>query len=284
MKHREGSDLKIGLIDYYLDEWHANNYPAMIRKASGGKMEAVYAYAMIDSPIGGRATDSWCREMNIARIHTIEEIIEKSDALIVLSPDNCEMHETLCRLPLSSGKRTYVDKTFAPDGITARRILAVAEKSNTPCYSTSALRFALEYAGIDVPSIQAVSAWGPGSFKTYAIHQLEPVMMLMKARVEKVMASCNDGWTNLTIAFGDGRHATISCFEAGAPFSMNLCMRGGNRVVTVESDFFQAFINELCLFFETGRIPVSHEDTLSIMDVRGAGIMALKTPDVWVSL
>jgi hypothetical protein len=276
--------LKIGLIDYYLDEWHANNYPAMLHKASGGKMEAAYAYAMIDNPIGGRTTEAWCREMGIARIHTIEEIVEKSDALIVLSPDNCEMHETLCRLPLSSGKRTYVDKTFAPDGETARRIFAIAAKSNTPCYSTSALRFAAEYTGVDAPSIQAISAWGPGSFETYAIHQLEPVMMLMKARAKKVMASVRKGWTNLTVAFEDGRYATISCFEAGAPFSMNLCMENGNRVVTVESDFFQAFINELCLFFDTGRIPVSHEETLSIMDVRGAGVQALKTPDLWVCL
>ncbi len=276
--------MKIGLIDYYLDEWHANNYPAMIHKASGGKMEATYAYAMIDSPIGGRLTEAWCREMGIARVSTIEEIIEKSDALIVLSPDNCEMHESLCRLPLASGKRTYVDKTFAPDGITGRRIFDVAEKSGTPCYSTSALRFAAEYKGIDAPSIHAINAWGPGRFETYAIHQLEPVMMLMKARAKRVMASNSNGWMNLTIAFEDGRYATISCFESGAPFSMNLCMEDGNRVVTVESDFFQAFINELCLFFETGRIPVSHEETLSIMDVRGAGVEALKTPDVWVSL
>jgi len=110
------------------------------------------------------------------------------------------------------------------------------------------------------------------------------VMMLIKGRVKRVLASVLKGWTNLTVAFDDGRYATVSCFEAGAPFSMNLCMGDGNRVVTVESDFFQAFINELCLFFETGRIPVSHEETLSIMDARGAGIRALETPDVWVSL
>lgn len=46
--------IKIGFIDYYLDEWHANNYPEFIRKASGGKAAAVYAYGHIDSPKGGR--------------------------------------------------------------------------------------------------------------------------------------------------------------------------------------------------------------------------------------
>ena len=28
--------MKIGFIDYYLDEWHSNNYPELIAKASGG--------------------------------------------------------------------------------------------------------------------------------------------------------------------------------------------------------------------------------------------------------
>lgn len=280
----EETHMKIGLIDYYLDEWHANNYPAMMREASGGEMEAEYAYAMIDSPLGGRTTQAWCQEMGIARCDSIEEIIEKSDALIVLSPDNCEMHESLCQLPLLSGKRTYVDKTFAPDGETARRIFHIANVSGTPCYSTSALRFAGEYERIDPASIRAISAWGPGSFETYAVHQLEPVMMLMKTPPQKVIAAVNEGWTSLTIAFIDGRHATITCFEQGGPFSMNLCMQSGNRVVTVESDYFRAFIKQLCIFFENGKTPVSQEETISVMDIRGAGINAIAHPEVWFSI
>lgn len=126
---------KIGFIDYYLDEWHANNYPALIRETSGGELEVAYAYGMIDSPLpGGMTTDQWCEKYNIPRCLTIEELIEKSDCLLVLSPDNCEMHEQLCQLPLRSGKLTYVDKTFAPDKETAERLFALAEEYGTPCY------------------------------------------------------------------------------------------------------------------------------------------------------
>ena len=50
----------------------------------------------------------------------------------MLSPDNCEMHETLCPLPLASGKPTYIDKTFAPDGAAARRIFKMAEAAEDP--------------------------------------------------------------------------------------------------------------------------------------------------------
>lgn len=147
MKSIWGKSMKtIGFIDYYLDEWHANNYPQLIKEASGGELEVTCAYAMKDSPLkGGMTTDEWCEKYQIKRCGTIEEVIEKCDCLLVLSPDNCEMHEELCKLPLCSGKLTYVDKTFAPDKETAERIFAVAQEHSTPCYSTSALRFASEY-------------------------------------------------------------------------------------------------------------------------------------------
>ena len=132
--------MKIGFIDYYLDEWHANHYPQWLKEASGGEMEVVIAYGMIDSPIGGRTTEKWCSDMGIAQAASIEEVIEKSDALVVLSPDNCEMHEQLCQLPLRSGKPTYVDKTFAPDYATACKIFAIAREHGTPFFSSSARR------------------------------------------------------------------------------------------------------------------------------------------------
>ena len=42
--------IKVGFIDYYLDEWHANNYVHMLHDYSNGEGEAVYAWAEIDSP------------------------------------------------------------------------------------------------------------------------------------------------------------------------------------------------------------------------------------------
>ncbi len=60
--------MKIGFVDYYLDEWHANNYPALIKEVSGGEMEVAYAYGHIDSPIGGMTTDEWCAKYGIERL------------------------------------------------------------------------------------------------------------------------------------------------------------------------------------------------------------------------
>lgn len=274
--------MKIGFIDYYLDEWHANNYPKLLGDVSGGEMEVVCAYALIDGPDGRRTTDQWCADMGIARAYSIEEVIEKSDALIVLSPDNCEMHEQLCQLPLRSGKPTYVDKTFAPDGETARRIFAIAQESGTPCYSTSALRYASEYAGIG--AVDGIASWGPNGFETYAIHQLEPIMMLMQGRPVRVMAQKGETWYSMAIEFADGRAATLAGFEKGSPFMMNIAGKDGTKIVTAQSDYFRGFMEGLVAFFRDPQKHVPHDETIAIMDVRGAGVKALKTPGVWVEI
>lgn len=274
--------MKIGFVDYYLDEWHANRYPSRIKEASGGRMEVVLAYGMIDAPAGKRTNAQWCQEMGITQADSIEQVVEECDAIVVLSPDNCEMHEQLCQIPLRSGKPVYVDKTFAPDYETAKRIFDIAEQSGTPCYSTSALRFAPEYAGIG--TVKAISSWGPNSFETYAIHQLEPIMMLMKADPKRVMYLPGDKWYSMVIEFVDGRTATLAGYEQGGPFMMNIAAEGGLKLIHVKSDFFKPFIENLVKFFDDPSCIVPHEDTLRIMAVRGAGLKGMEAPGTWIDL
>lgn len=272
--------MKIGFIDYYLDEWHANNYPRFIKEATGGEMQVTLAYGHIDSPIGGRTTAKWCEDMGIPQAKTIEEVCEKCDAIIVLSPDNCEMHEELCQKPLRTGKRVYVDKTFAPDYPTAKRIFDIAEQNGTPCYSSSALRYADEYR--DIGAVDAIASWGPYGFETYAIHQLEPIMMLTKSRPTEVCYVPGKRSYTLTIRFEDGRVATLTGFDADSPFMMNIAQDEGCKVINVQSDYFHNFIMNMVGFFKTGNGAVPHEETLNIMAVRGAGLEASKHPGTWV--
>lgn len=276
--------MKIGFIDYYLDEWHANNYPQMIKEHSNGEMEVAYAYGQIASPITGMTSEEWCKEYGIALCETIEEVIEKSDVLIVLSPDNCEMHETLAELPLKSGKKTYIDKTFAPDKRSAESMFRLGEAHNTPCYSTSALRFAAEYQPYKGKKVNNVATWGPNDINTYSIHQLEPMIMLMQGQVKRVMALQQDRWTNLLLEWTDGRCASLLCTGGAATFTTTLCLDSGCERVEIKSDFFGAFIDNLVQFFRTGKIPVSHEETILIMAVREAALKAVECAGKWIEV
>ena len=83
---------KIGFIDFYLSEWHANNYPAWIREIcarDGLDYEIAYAWAETDvSPRDGKTSEEWCRENGVTLCATVEELCEKSDVLLILAPSD----------------------------------------------------------------------------------------------------------------------------------------------------------------------------------------------------
>lgn len=281
--------MKIGFVDYYLDEWHANNYPALLKKFSDGEIEVAYAFAEIDAP-SGVTTDAWCKKYGVKRCNSIEELTELSDGIVVLSPDNCERHEELCKIPLASGKPCYVDKTFADDKATAERIFKNADEHNTPCYSTSSMRYCTELEGIDKTGIEAISAWGSAmgpnrGYDIYAVHHIELIVMLMGVGAKKVMVTYSgDDFYSMNIIFKDGRTAVFSSFRKGSPVMMNIASSTKNIIIKLESDFVTPFIKEMIRFFKTRKVRVPHEETVHIMAIREAGFKAYQTPGVWVDV
>lgn len=272
--------LKIGFIDYYLDEWHANNYPAWIERVSDGEAKVTLAWALMDSPKeDGRTTTKWCEDMRIPRAENIQQVLDECDSIIVLSPDDCQLHEMLCDLPLKSGKPVFVDKTFAPDTASAKRMFEKAAEYHTPCFSSSALRYATEYQ--DQGHLDTLCSWGPGNYEIYSVHQIEPMMMLMKGTAKRVMAMTCAERVLLIVEFDDGRLATVNTLQGG-PFLMHLSGEQGKRVVEAKSDYFRIFLKEFVAFSRTGIAPVTPEETIAVMAVREAGIHAIQVPGTWV--
>lgn len=273
--------MKIGFIDYYLDEWHANHYPEWLKEYSNGEMEVAYAYGQIESPFTRKTSREWCQEHQVSYCASIEEVVEKSDALIVLSPDNCEKHQELAKLPLMSGKRTFIDKTFSPDRESALAMFALGDAHGTPCYSASALRFAAEYQPYKGKTVKAMATWGPNCVDTYSVHQLEPVMMLMGGCPERVMALVQGSWTQLAFEWADKRSASVLCTGGNSPFAVNMDLEQECVSFEVKSDSFVGFMKGLAAFFATGEIPVSHEETVAIMAAREAALRAMENPGSW---
>lgn len=273
---------KIGFIDYYLDEWHANNYPDMIKKAYPGEFEVSYAFGLIDSPKGGMTNRSWAEKNGITLCESIEELVEKSDYLTVLSPDNSEMHEELCKIPLKSGKNTFVDKTFAPTREIAERIFDYADKNGTKCYSSSAVPFADEYK--KMPSdIKHITSFGGGVYNIYAVHQIEPILALTGGKVAKIMYQGGTNVFKYAVVLEDGRTAELNFLNCDMPFSMHV-LTDKNEVsyTEIQSDFFGNAIRAMLDFFKTGEIPVSHERTLNTMSAIECLIKAHEKPFTWI--
>lgn len=97
-------------------------------------MDVCYAYAKEEvSLYDGVTTDEWCRAHGVRRVGSVEELVDRSDCIAVLSPDNPELHLALSEYALKSGKPTYIDKTFAPDKATAEKLFALAKSTARPC-------------------------------------------------------------------------------------------------------------------------------------------------------
>lgn len=279
---------KIGFIDYFLNEWHADNYPEMIKNATNGEYQVCYAWAYRQPPEdwGLKTNEEWAEIHGVELCGSMEEVIEKSDYLVVLSPDNPEMHEELCDLPLKSGKPTYVDKTFAPDKESAIRIFENADAHGTPCYSSSALRFSAELEEIDTENIYKVYSEGPASLSVYAIHQIEPIVRLMNARVKRLMFLGDVVHPSLIIEFEDGRYAQMYHRDDEAMSFRITTVDKDNKAkhYEIKSDYFGRFIKAMIAFFETGVAPVTHEQTIDVIAVRTAAIKAAETPFEWIEL
>ena len=280
---------KIGFIDYYLDEWHANQYVKWIHDPSRKEQyEVAYAWGQIDRT-GGTTNEEWCKINKVQQAASIEELVNKCDSIIVLSPDNPEMHKSLSAIPLCSGKPTYIDKTFAPDLRTAVEIFERAKKYNTPVYSTSALRYASELSedngsGIIEKDLSLVAARGPGHFDNYSVHQLEMIVSTIGIGARRAICVVSGSAPMVVYDYCDGRRSVVHCLP-WVDFSLEVQTKQGEGIsLPIKSDFWSSFIKDLLLFFDTSKPPVKWEETCEVIAMVEAGLKAIANPDQWISI
>lgn len=272
---------KIGFIDYYISEWHANNYVGWIHEITD-EYRVSYAWAEMDvSPTDGVNTDTWCEKYGVERCASIEEVCEKSDVVVILCPSAPEKHLAYAKVVLPYGKRTYIDKTFSPDLAEAKEIFALAEKYGTPFFSTSALRYADELAAVS-DCRRIVTTGGGRSCDEYIVHQAEMVVKKLGLGAESIRADGDTALCTFQVRYADGRSATM---QYAAPMPFTLYMAGDkNAYTSVKSDFFKHLIADMVRFFKEGTISFDTAETLEVMRIREGAIKAMQAPDCWIPL
>ncbi len=280
---------KIGFIDYFIDEWHANNYPKFISESLYKDEFKVHMAWEEFCPTDKKNLKDWCREFNVIPASSIQDVVDKCDCIIVLAPSNPEVHERFSEIPLKSGKPVYIDKPFASDLKTAERIFGNAEEGKTPMMSSSALRFGSEIQNFLKDTLKrdkvkfAAIRGGGSSFEEYAIHQIEMLVMLMGGGAKNVM-QCGTSTNNLLVVeYEDGRRASVSRYS---PQPFGITVEYGDKIFTANTmgDFFPRFINSMLEFFKTAKPSNKKEETLEIVRILEVSIKALKTPDKWIKI
>ena len=270
---------KIGFVDYFISEWHANNYPAWIDRIAaemGVDYKVAYAWAELEtSPVDGITTAEWCEKFGAEKCDTIDELCEKSDVIVILAPSNPETHLRYAEAVLKHGKRTYIDKTFAPDAKTAKEIFSLGEKYGTPFFSTSALRYATELDAVDAPDSLLVTGGG-SNLPEYFIHLGEMVVKKMGA-VKSVKATANGSQWIIQAKTASGKDATM-IWGSSMPYGAYMTKDGKETWKSLKSPFFDGLIADMLNFFETGKASFAPSETLEVMALRDAALTAVENP------
>ena len=262
---------KIGFIDYYLSEWHANNYPAWIKRAAermGEDFDVKYAWAELDvSPLDNVTSEEWCKKNGIELCGSIEELCEKSDYIIILAPSNPEVHLAYASVALKYGKNTYIDKTFAPDFDTAKKIFDIAKSYNTPFFSTSALRFADELTPYASKAKEVSITGGGREVSEYIIHQIEILVRLVGVGADKLTVTKTEDGYDATVNYPDGRFGRLS-FAPNYDFNVKVRTDSDEASFCCASPFFDNLIADILRFFLDGKSSFNAKETLEVMKIR----------------
>lgn len=263
---------KIGFIDYYISEWHANNYPLWIKELNGD-YEVTHVWAELDvSPVDGVTTAQWCDKFGVIPCKSIDKLCQSCDCIVILAPSDPDKHLGYAKEALKHGKRTYIDKTFAPDYATASAIFDIAKRYGTPFFTTSALRFANELdeaKGAD----NFIITGGGSNFAEYCIHMIEMAVAVLKESVKSVKLEHQGDQRICSLETVNGKKATL-IYATKLPFTIASERSGKNTYAKIQSDFFRNLIADMVRFFEDGKISFDTTETLEVMKIREALIKA----------
>ena len=267
---------RVGFLDYKLGNFHSNVYLGALRNELKDRGYTVSGCFGFDAVVG----KEWAAKNDVTWFDRAEALNEQADCFMVLAPGNPETHLDLCERCFPFGKPTYVDKTFAPDLPTARRIFELADRYGTAVQTTSALRYTNVQtivremsASANGATVQHMVAWSNGrSFDEYAIHPLELIVSCMGPDAVGLMRRGTGTHSQLLINFTGERTAVANLYVANkSPIAAGVTVGDQTRYVEVNpARLFIDTASAILDFFEAGAPNIDRRETLTIRSLLDA--------------
>jgi predicted dehydrogenase len=195
---------------------------------------------------------------------------------MILAPSNPELHFPLAEKILPFGKTTYVDKTFAPDVATAKKIFELADRHKAAIQTTSALRYTGVQEYVRDPAhgtVKHMITWGGGSsFAEYAIHPVELMISCMGPEARGLMRRGSGPYSQLLIDFSDDRTGVVNVYTQGdTPFAASVATEKDTKLLNVDlSSIFVNNASAVADLFESGKPNIDRRETLMIRRILDA--------------
>jgi predicted dehydrogenase len=215
------------------------------------------------------------RGMGVEIVETVEAMLPKVDAVLLLSIDG-RTHLKQAKPVFAARKPVFIDKPVAASLADVVRLFALAEKSGTPCFSNSSLRYSPGIAGMKsdprvgrVLGCDAYSSNAPiepshPDLFYYGIHGCEVLFTIMGPGCKTVRRVRTPTADLAAGVWADGRLGTFrGILQGSVGFG---AMVFGEKGIAPSGAFvgYDPLLVEIIKFFRSGKPPFSVKDTLEI--------------------
>jgi Oxidoreductase family, NAD-binding Rossmann fold len=274
--------LRAGIIG--LDTSHVTAFTKLLNAASpkpelaGVRVVAAYPGGSPDVASSRDRVAGFTRELRdkfgVAIVGSIDELLANVDVVLLESVDG-RPHLEQARPVFKARKPVFIDKPVAGTLADAIAIFELARETNTPCFSSSSLRFGARVGALqnktNVGEIIGCDIYGPCSLEEhhpdlfwYGIHGVEALFTIMGTGCQSVSRIQTESTELVGGVWTGGRVGAFRGMRKG-PYKYGGTVFGtkGNLPVG-DNGGYEPLVVEIVRFFKTGKPPVSAEETLQI--------------------
>lgn len=270
--------LRLGLIG--LDTSHVVAFTKILNDAKhpqhvkGGKVVAAFKGGSPDIPASrdriDRFTKTLVEDYGVELYPSIEKMCKRVDAVLLESVDG-RPHLKQARPVIEAGLPLFIDKPLAGSLKDAVTIFDLAKEKKVPVFTSSSLRFAkatLAVRGGSLGKVKRCETHSPCSLEPhhpdlfwYGIHGVESLFTVMGADCLSVKrGKTEEGKIEVKGKWKGGR---VGIFREGKGYGGKAWGEKGEAAVG-GYDGYAPMVKEVIAFFNTGKPPVSPEESIAI--------------------
>ncbi len=271
---------RVGIIG--LDTSHsvaftkALNAPDALAEFMGYKVVAAYPKGSNDIESSIKRIPSYIEEvkkLGVEIVNSIEELLKKVD-VVLLETNDGRPHLEQALMVLKSGKTMFIDKPVAASLEDAIAIYGAAKRYNVPVFSSSSLRYMESVQdvvkgkmglvlGADTYSPATIEKTHPDLF-WYGIHGVEMLFTVMGAGCMNVVRTYTNNTDIVVGKWKDGRVGTFRGTRTGKHDYGGTVYGEKGNVSLGPFKGYENLLLQIIDFFNSGKAPVSAEETLEI--------------------
>ena len=276
----EPQPLRIGMIG--LDTSHCLAFAELLNNAEAGsdvggcKVTLVFPKGSPDIESSVSRVPDYTVKIKALGVEVIDDLdamIAQVDAVLLETNDGRPHLEQVLPV-LKARKPVFIDKPVAGSLVDAIAIFQLAEHYQTPCFSSSSLRFSAGAQAIRNGSLGAVTgcdAFSPCDLEPthpdlfwYGIHGCESLFTVMGSGVQTVSRSQTHDFDVVTGIWDDGRIGTFRGIRKGGSGYGGTAF--GEKGVAPLGDYggYKPLVVEIIKFFRTGQSPVAADETIDL--------------------